>query len=447
MFEANVSPTQHGRKPSSWPLSPREWRRPPHRPTVEGEHHIRRLVADRVRQATSAGYVKALLLGHIEDAIAALPDGHVGAPVLGRDTAERALRAWHKSLKGAKPAVLDGGAVAFHAQLGIEVGVDAASASMRLIFEVTPILRRPGRYRWVADLAALKACQPGDPEIEAIREWASRRAPNRVTRTPDSAAPESEPLPSPSEAHIEHACVVVRTQHSAAEQLPDEPENLGGLGCASTPPAEQAGASPATPPASDGDALLREPLTLSGWLKAGAFGLHGRRLGELLMQQPVPMVLAGSVRAVVDRLAREDGRWTARLDRAGLVRAWAAYVRRGLICGDEAGWRLVETKTHEALAVLGLHERPSATPASPRMQGRLERAGIDPTGLSKGEAKVVSYVLRNRTAAELWSYRQLATAADVLGQAPEDLSRVLVEATRQVDFEDTMDGFRRHAVH
>jgi hypothetical protein len=77
------------------------------------------------------------------------------------------------------------------------------------------------------------------------------------------------------------------------------------------------------------------------------------------------------------------------------------------------------------------------------MQAHLRRRGVDPAGLSSGEARAVSYRLYTRHGEGRLSYRQVRAGARVLGQTPAEMSRVFLEEAKSVDFEPIMRGFRR----
>ena len=430
-----------GRNPPHFSQQARPWR--PRTPTPAGEHYLRPIVADRVKRALPTSHVHGLLQRHLSEAKLALPVGRRGAVVLGRATAERILDAFKLDLGSRCPRSFAGGAVAFCAALGIHVGVDAAGAAVRLVAAVTPILERSGRFMWSADLAALKACTPDDPAILEVQGWLSRRPEQRasaVTSEPSQPSRESEPDRSRSK---EHAHAVVALEHDSGPGAPSTAPAAYGLGCASPAPAEEAGPCPATPPARAGDAPMR-PMTESGWQQAVPARLHCQRLLSLLVGWGGEPLL-GSAREVVDRLAGQDGRWTSRLDRWGLLRALLTFERRRLIVRTADGWALPAFAEHEVLDMLDMRARPSPTRPTRPQERAIERHGIDPAGLSRGEARVVTYVLRKRADAGMMSYRQIEAIGAVMGQRPAEVSRVVVRG-RSVDFE-VMMGLVRSAPH
>lgn len=399
MQEQNVSPTPHGRKPSSWPLPHREWKRPPHRPTAEGERWLRPVIADRVKQATARSSVHAALQTHLDGALVRIAELYKGERLLGRETAVLIVSALRRALASARPPRLEAGARAFCADLGIHVGTAVASAALAIVLLVTPVLRRPSRYRWLADLATLKACRHGDMALESVLSW--------PFLTPESAAEtdasEQDDAPrdfnssgSPDEAHIEHACGVVPSPYSAADEVFGEPEDLGGLGGASAPPAEQAGASPATPPASDGDAPLREPLTLSGYLQA--LPKHRRQQQAVaLLRQHGPVALTSAPRAAAQDLLRlRDSTGETRAyprEVEALSRALAVLRDRGDL-GE--GFALPRFALHPWAVLLGIKARPSDIRPTAGQVRYLRARGINPAGLSRPEAKAMQGLLQLR---------------------------------------------------
>ncbi|MEK9901346.1 MAG: hypothetical protein VW516_11430, partial [Rhodospirillaceae bacterium] len=324
------------RKPP-WSLQPRDWK-PRHPPTLAGEHHLRPVVADRVKHATARAHAHGLLQAHLSDVKQALPKGRAGAVQLGRDTAERVIDAMKVELAGQHPRLIAGGAVAFCAALGVHAGVDAASAALRMISAGSPILHRTGRYQWVADLAGLKTCRHGDARLEEVLSHGLASDEQGVTRGSESTRRESEPDRS---RYKKHACAVVRAPYPAADSGKSERGDMGGLGCAPPAPAEVAEASPAVPPASAGDAP-KASMTHSEWMQAVPAGIHVQRLMRLIAGAPDSTGWSGSRREFVDRLAREDGRWTSRRDRYGLVRALVVFERLGLVLGGDTDRRLPE---------------------------------------------------------------------------------------------------------
>lgn len=429
----NISAHSIGRKPS-WSLPLRDWK-PRHPPTLAGEHHLRPVVADRVKHATARAHAHGLLQTHLADVKRALPKGRAGAVQLGRDTAERVIDAMRSDLASQHPRLIAGGAVAFCAALGVHVGVDAASAACRMISAATPILKRAGRFQWVADLAALKACRHGDPRLDDVLSHGLASDGQGVTRDHESTRRESEPDRG---GYKKHACAVVLAQYPAADSSQGEREYMGGLGGASPAPAEDGGASPAVSPASAGDAL-KASMTHSEWMQAVPAGIHVQRLLRLLADAPVSTDWSGSRREFVDRLAREDGRWTSRRDRFGLLRALGVFERLGLVLGDNRTRRLPEFVLHDAVEAVGLESpRPSTQRPTPAMSRALERRGVDPAGLSRGEARAVSYRLHTRAAGGKLSYRQLGAIGQVLGQRPGEMSRALVDGETSVEFEVLM---------
>lgn len=437
----NISAHQIGRKPP-WPLPPRDWK-PRNPPTIAGEHYLRPVVADRVKHATARAHVHGLLQAHLEDVKVGLPHGCAGAVQLGRDTACRVIDAMKADLRARHPRLLAGGAVAFCAALGVRVGVDAASAACRMISAATPILKRAGRFQWVADLAALKACRHGDRMLEAVLSHGLASDEQGVTLDIESTPRESEPDRSPGADTKMHARSVVLAQYPAADSSQGEHEDMGGLGCASASPAGQARACLAVSPASVGDAL-KASMTQSAWMQAVPAGVHVQRLLRLLADAPVSTDWSGSRREFVDRLAREDGRWTSRRDRFGLLRALGVFERLGLVLGGDTARRLPEFVLHDAVEAVGLESpRPSTQLPTPAMNRALERRCVDPAGLSRGEARAVSYRLHTRAMGEKLSYRQLGAIGQVLGQRPGEMSRALVDSETSAQFEALMRMARR----
>lgn len=396
-------------------------------------------MAERVKAATARAQTSGRLQSHLRAAGLALPTGRAGAPVLGRATAVLVIAAFHAELDKRHPRRIEGGAVAFCAALGVKAGVDAASSAMRLVAAVTPILRRDSRFRWSADLATLKTARPGDLHLEAVLSWPSHghaEPAAGVTSAAPPTGPESEPDRTGSR---EHACAVVPSQYSAADEPQFVPEQPGGLGGASAPPAEQAGAGPDAQPASDGDAPV--VLTRSAWHQAVPAGVHVQRLRELLDGR-VGDLPAGSARIVADRLARDDGRWTSRRERWGLVRALLVFERRRLVCRVGDGWTLPTFAIHEAMDLFDLCERPSPVPPTLRMAKALERRGVNAAGLSRGEARVLSYRLHARQQMDLLSYRQLGVVGQALGQPVAELSRALVDIVTSAEMPDVLAQVR-----
>jgi len=393
-----------------------------------------------VKHATARAHVHGLLQAHLEDVKVGLPHGCAGAVQLGRDTACRVIDAMKADLRARYPRLLAGGAVAFCAALGVHVGVDAASAACRMISAATPILKRAGRFQWVADLAALKACRHGDRVLEAVLSHGLASDEQGVTLDIGSTPRESEPDRG---GYKKHACAVVHAQYPAADSSQGEREDMGGLGCASPAPAEDGGASPAVSPASAGDAPMAS-MTQSAWMQAVPAGVHVQRLLRLLANAPVSTDWSGSRREFVDRLAREDGRWTSRRDRFGLLRALGVFERMGLVLGGDTARRLPEFVLHDAVEAVGLESpRPSTQRPTPAMNRALERRGVDPAGLSRGEARSVSYRLHTRSAGGKLSYRQLGAIGQVLGQRPGEMSRALVDGEASVEFEALIRMARR----
>lgn len=432
----------HSPRKTLWPHTPRPWTARPTR-TPAGEHYLRPIIADRVKQATSRAHVNARLRAHISAALSALPRGRAGAVRLGRDTAVRLLTALGDELASPKPRRFSGGAVAFCEALGVPVGIDAASAALRLIAALTPILQRTGRYQWTADLATLKVCQRGDPRLEFVLSHVPVYGQQRVTSDPELTQRESEPLRSPGQPLKKHARAVVGLSPPAAEDHRLERQNMGGLGCAPSAPAETADASPGTSPASAASAL-KMPMTHSAWHQAIPHGVHVQRLRHLLTGQGVTMNWSGTAREVTDRLASEDGRWTSRRERWGLVRALATLRRRGLVLHDGGVWRLPELALHDALEFVGLDRpRPSDLRPTPAQTRDLTRRGVDTRGLSRPEASAVSYRLFTRRAAGQMTYRQAAALGQIIGQRPGEMSRALVDGASSEDFETIAAGFRR----
>ena len=437
-----ISTPDAGRKPPHFSNQPRPWKRKPTTPA--GDHYLRPIVAARVKEQTVAGRAHALLQQHLRAAKKALPSGKRGAPELGKATACRILDAFHGELDKRAPGSFAGGAVAFCAAFGIHVGVDAASAAMRLVADVTPLLQRDGRFSWSIDLGAAKRSSLDDRlmvEIQIRLSHPAKRPASAVTASPEIPLRESEPLRTGSREHA-HAVVAHVLNSSGGARSEPEPAACG-LGCASPAPAEEARARPAVSPARAADAPLL-PLTESSWQQAFPRRIHAQRLLVLLAGR-FGEPLLGSAREIVDRIAREDGRWTSRLDRFGLLRALHAAARRGLVVLTTTRLELPAFEKHEVLDMLDMKPRPSPIRPTLKQERVLERQGVDPAGLSRGEARVVTYVLRKRAEAGSLSYRQIEAIGSVMGHRPAEVSRTIV-AGRQVDFEMFM-GLVRSVQH
>lgn len=121
------------------------------------------------------------------------------------------------------------------------------------------------------------------------------------------------------------------------------------------------------------------------------------------------------------------------------------FERRGLLVSDGNRWVVPDTVKHEVVDMLDLRERPSATPPTRAQERVLERQGIDPAGLSRSEARVVTYVLRKRAESGSMSFRQIKAIGAVMGQTPAEVSRAVVHG-KSVDFEVVM-GLVRGAPH
>ncbi len=403
------------------------------------------MIADRVKQATARSSVHAALQTHLDGALVRIAELYKGERLLGRETAVLIVSALRRALATARPPRLEAGARAFCADLGIHVGTAVASAALAIVLLVTPVLRRPSRYRWLADLATLKACRHGDMALESVLSW--------PFLTPESAAEtdasEQDDAPrdfnssgSPDEAHIEHACGVVPSPYSAADEVFGEPEDLGGLGGASAPPAEQAGASPATPPASDGDAPLRA-WTKSEWLLAIPRWPQIQRAATLALAYLPPEGFArtatelAATLAGFDRLTRASSR-----TRAQLARGLESLCRRGLLVVDDGRWFMPEWRANPVLELYGVAEKPSSRAPSAKMLASLEARGVvlEPRTLSHEEAVALNRRLHTRKVQEQPHPRLLAAVVreEAKANLPTDL-----RATGRLDVAEAREALRR----
>jgi hypothetical protein len=262
------------------------------------------------------------------------------------------------------------------------------------------------RY-WVINMPALQALAHSDQRISALEDWTFGAAEETSEQTempfgeadgvaPEQPAESAKCRPVELSLSLRRACVVVRTQHSAAEENPSEPEEPGSLGGASPPPAEQAGASPASPPASDGDAPLREPLTLSGYLQA--LPRHRRQQqAVVLLRKHGPVDLGSTPRlAAQDLLRLRDSTGETRAysrEVEALSRALAVLRARGDL-GE--GFALPRFALHPWAVLLGIKARPSDSRPTAGQVRYLRARGIDPAGLSRPEAKSMQALLQLR---------------------------------------------------
>lgn len=361
--------------------------------------------------------------------------------LLGHHSADEFLDRACKIFGTAKPPRIRGTSRAVLAALGVERGPHAAAAAMRLVVAAAPWLARQlNRRQWEVDLARLKDLTHDALDAILAPETASETV-QRPASEADGPVVECEPLLIQTDPLKKHARGVVLVQDSAAEGQAFELAQPPGLGSAPSEPAESAEPRPNTPAASPVGASM----TPSGWLQSIPKRPRAQQVAQLILAHPVDLEgqsAREAARALLNLEVPSRSRRAGHRELAAVARALLGLQRRGLLGPD---WRPPTLKTHEALGLLGLRERPNERAPSERMAASLERRGVDPRGLSHAEAQVVSYRLFTRRKADLWSPRQLAAAAGVLSQRPEELSRVLVDETRQVDFGRLMTEFRQRA--
>lgn len=410
LSESVTTPTLGRKPPPAWPMPPRARRTQPSARTSAGDHYVRQIVADRVKQATRSAHASRAFHDRLEAAANAIEPGRARAVKLGRVTACRVLAALGREYKARQPRNIAGSAVAFCAALGIKVGVDAASAALRLVAAATPILVRIGRYVWSARIADYKA------------DFDHAFGAGLATETPSCARSddafrqerplrESEPDRTGSR---KHARAVVLVQHSAAPKAVSSAPMASGLGCASPTPAETAGARPTTSPASTGDAPLA-PHTRSAYLQAlPRYRRQHQAVALLMADGPDARDFRTTQEAARALLGSQAGRKGHAREGAAVARALEALRGRGDI---SAGFALPGFALNPWLVLLGVRPRPSATRPTSGQARYLRARGIDPAGLSRDEARAVQATIQRRKDDGLLWPRQMQRFAQSFGWA------------------------------
>jgi len=204
-------------------------------------------------------------------------------------------------------------------------------------------------------------------------------------------------------------------------------------------PASSAGARRAQPPGGHAARVL----TASAWMHRNP-GLMG-----VLAGSPSGMVLGhGTPAALAEKLLENQAQVLAQLGQGfrvtrARVRVVAADLIRALRCGDltrsaDGAVAVPSFVTHQALAMFDIKTRPTAKAISPAMAKHLASLGVDPSGLSQRDARVLSMVLYGRRRSGRLSYRQLVAIAEAGGYGPLDLSQWAVFEARQEHFGDIM---------
>ena len=99
---------------------------------------------------------------------------------------------------------------------------------------------------------------------------------------------------------------------------------------------------------------------------------------------------------------------------AAFARGLQALQRRGLV---DADFNPPRHAKHPWLAILGVRSRPGHERPSAKQAAYLRRCGIDPTGLSRAEARALGGALAKRREAVLAHPRQLARLIAAYGWA------------------------------
>jgi len=216
-------------------------------------------------------------------------------------------------------------------------------------------------------------------------------------------------------------------------------------------PAALAGEEAGRAPASSAGARRAQPLgkhvarvlTASAWMhrNPGLVGVLAGNLSGMVLGHGTPAALAEKLLENQAQVLAQLGQGF-RVTRAR-VRVVAADIIRALRCGDltrsaDGVVAVLSFVTHQALALFDIKTRPTAKAISPAMAKHLASLGVDPSGLSQRDARVLSMVLHGRRRSSQLSYKQLVAIARAGGYGLLDLSQWVVFEAGQEHFEDIM---------
>lgn len=259
----------------------------------------------------------------------------------------------------------------------------------------------------------------------------------RDDEAPAQAGPAgADPEPPPAEHHP-----LEEQQPLEAVSMIGTPGGRAGLAgdTAGLAPARAAGPSRPQPPGGHAARVL----TASAWMhrNPGLVGVLAGNLSGMVLGHGTPAVLAEKLIESQAQVLAQLGQGF-RVTRAR-VRVVAADLIRALRCGDltrsaDGAVAVPSFVTHQALALFEIKTRPTAKAISPAMAKHLASLGVDPSGLSQRDARVLSMVLHGRRRSGRLSYWQLVAIAEAGGYGLLDLSQWAVVEARQEDFEDIM---------
>lgn len=433
-------------------------RSPPHcpRPRAFEAEQVRR---HRQRMGVYASNAVHTHLGQLHTQ---LPKGTEHQPRRGRATAILVAPAISAAIK-AGWGTHEAGAVALLTMLiarGFLPGLVrapsklTAGSAMALLARFSPLIEQVshGRYR-------IHACRPdclppailesllrgqqddapsADPDAETLADGQQIDSPPQ-DETSIEPADSADPLSVLIGRNRERARGDLQEDPSSAsdgEQLWLEPDYPGAAAGSIFDPAEEAPASPTTPPARPKIKPL-VPWTRSGWVQAVPPGRHVQRAAVLALEHLVGDGRRGTAATLAAGLAGYEERTSAR-HRAALARALETLRRRGLLVVTGDCWRVPEFALHPALELFDVLDVGDDRPVSPGLADYLRRSGIDPEGLGHDEALAVS--------GRLYTRRSKAATAreEALADLPPDLrkGRRLDLAQRRVDLRRAMEAAR-----
>ena len=407
MLHANVSPTQHGRKPLT--STPR----------------ARGFEAQRVRdrRLNDGSTAVRAVNDHIRGLPKRIDKGTAARPVRGGNTGRVAAAALGEAVSAGW------GVREMHGEAAIEAWrqrgwIDwpapfsplAARKAMAQLAKKTPLVEAIGGG-WYRIYAGRPSCLP--PRILQVLTDVREADEADLARLPDlafwmsdgdaSAVGADQPersvliIPSSERARGDSALVELEQpqevfwQASDGEQLWLESDFMGAVAGSMSDPAEVAEACPNTPPARPEIELEVWSGTISDWGQALPMWPQLQRAGRLALAHLPPEGFLGTATELAATLAGFDERTRATCrSRAQLVRALESLRRRGLLLVTGGCWRLPVFRENPDLALFDVDASPDPRPASAAQIAALERVGIDAEGLGHSEAVALSKRLYTR---------------------------------------------------